>query len=57
MSKAGKAFLWLFILLIIIPALCVLACFLIAKYRPKSVAGENILKRYDMFKDLMEKRR
>ena len=40
MSKGGKAVLWLFILLIVIPALLILAAFLIAKFYPKSKLGQ-----------------
>ena len=57
MSKAGKAFLWLFILLILIPGLLILAAFLTAKYYPKSKAGVQVVNRYEMFKEMMERRR
>ena len=57
MSKAGKAFLWLFILLILIPALLILALYLTARYYPKSAAGQNVLQRYEMFKEMMAKRK
>ena len=57
MSKAGTAFLWLFIIFILLPALLVLAMFLTAKYYPKSQAGENILHRYEMFQEMMAKRK
>ena len=39
MSKAGVAFLILFVLLCIIPLLLILAAFLTAKYYPKSPVG------------------
>lgn len=39
MSTAGKVFLWLFILLCLLPALLILGAFLAAKFYPKSKAG------------------
>ena len=57
MSKAGKAVLWLFIILILIPLLLVLALYLVARYYPKSRAGQNVLHRYEMFKEMMAKRK
>ena len=57
MSKAGKAILWLSILLILLPCLLVLACFLTAKYRPDSAVGKKVLQRKQLFHDMMAKRR
>ena len=55
MSAAGKTFLWLFIIFIVIPALLVLACYLIVKYRPESPAGKEIQRRYTMYKEMAAK--
>jgi hypothetical protein len=55
MSAAGKTVLWLFIIFIVVPALLVLACFLIVKYRPESPAGKEIQRRYLMYKEMAAK--
>ena len=57
MSKAGIAILLLFILFILIPALLILACFLAVRFYPSSKAGQNLIKRKEMFKEMMEKRK
>ena len=55
MSAAGKTFLWLFIIFILIPALLVLAGYLIVKYSPDSPAGKEIQRRYSMYKEMASK--
>ena len=50
MSTAGKVFLWLFILLFVIPGLLLLAAFLIGKYKPDSKVGAKVNIRYALFK-------
>ena len=56
MSTAGKVFLWLFILLCLVPGLLILAVFLTAKFYPKSKVGSKIRLRKAMFDEMMEKR-
>lgn len=53
MSAAGKAFLWLFILLILIPCILLLIAFLIAKYKSETPIGQKINLRYTLFKQMI----
>ena len=54
MSTAGAVFLWLFILLIVLPCLLVLVAFLIARYKPESQVGQKVKLRYQLFKQMVE---
>ena len=54
MSTAGAVFLWLFILLIVLPCLLVLAAFLIARFKPESEVGKKVKLRYQLFKQMVE---
>ena len=57
MSKTGIAILLLFIVFILIPALLILACFLTVRFYPSSKVGEKLIKRKELFKEMMERRK
>lgn len=57
MSKVSIAILLLIVIFVLIPALCILGCFLTVKLYPESKAGENLIKRKEMFDEMMEKRK